>query len=79
MRMIAAVSPVTAGTLRSWAWTRRRTGPEIRGRIGVCPQEDSLDNELRVKENLVVYGRYFGLSRTRSRPTGPTSCSRSSS
>jgi lipooligosaccharide transport system ATP-binding protein len=38
-------------------------GSEIRGRIGVCPQEDSLDGELRVKENLVVYGRYFGLSR----------------
>ncbi len=41
-------------------------GSAIRARIGVCPQEDSLDNDLRVAENLVVYGRYFGLSRKES-------------
>ncbi|MDP9318789.1 MAG: ABC transporter ATP-binding protein [Actinomycetota bacterium] len=63
MRMIAAVSPVTAGTLSILGMDPARQGSEIRARIGVCPQEDSLDNELRVKENLVVYGRYFGLSR----------------
>jgi lipooligosaccharide transport system ATP-binding protein len=38
-------------------------GPEIRSRIGVCPQEDTLDNELNVRDNLVVYGRYFGIPR----------------
>ncbi|MGH3330509.1 MAG: ATP-binding cassette domain-containing protein, partial [Nocardioidaceae bacterium] len=38
-------------------------GPAIRARLGVCPQEDSLDTELNVRENLVVYGRYFGLSK----------------
>ena len=38
-------------------------GPEIRGRLGVVPQADTLDNELTVRENLVIYGRYFGLSR----------------
>src|SRR6185503_6372170 len=38
-------------------------GPEIRGRLGVVPQQDSLDQELTVRENLVMYGRYFGLSR----------------
>jgi len=63
MRMIAAVSPVTAGTLSILGMDPATRGSEIRARIGVCPQEDSLDNELRVKENLVVYGRYFGLSR----------------
>ena len=63
MRMIAAVSPVTAGTLSILGMDPRTQGSEIRARIGVCPQEDSLDGELRVKENLVVYGRYFGLSR----------------
>jgi lipooligosaccharide transport system ATP-binding protein len=64
MRMIGAVSPVTAGTLRILGLDPAVDGPEIRSRIGVCPQEDTLDNELRVKENLVVYGRFFGLSRT---------------
>ncbi len=63
MRMIAAVSPVTSGTLSILGMDPATHGSEIRARIGVCPQEDSLDGELRVKENLVVYGRYFGLSR----------------
>jgi lipooligosaccharide transport system ATP-binding protein len=63
MRMIGAVSPVTGGTLRILGLDPAVDGPEIRSRIGVCPQEDTLDNELRVKENLVVYGRFFGLSR----------------
>jgi lipooligosaccharide transport system ATP-binding protein len=38
-------------------------GPGIRARIGVVPQQDNLDNELTVRQNLQVYGRYFGLSR----------------
>jgi lipooligosaccharide transport system ATP-binding protein len=63
MRMIGAVSPVTGGTLRILGLDPAADGPEIRARIGVCPQEDTLDTELRVKENLVVYGRFFGLSR----------------
>src|SRR5262249_50430537 len=57
MRMIAAVSPVTAGRLSILGMDPASDGPQIRGRIGVCPQEDSLDNELQVHENLVVYGR----------------------
>ena len=38
-------------------------GPAIRARIGVCPQEDTLDTELTVRDNLFVYGRYFGIPR----------------
>jgi lipooligosaccharide transport system ATP-binding protein len=38
-------------------------GSAIRARLGVCPQDDTLDNELNVRENLTVYGRYFGISR----------------
>lgn len=63
MRMIAAVSPVTGGTLRILGLDPATHGSEIRARIGVCPQEDTLDDELRVRENLVVYGRYFGMGR----------------
>jgi lipooligosaccharide transport system ATP-binding protein len=36
-------------------------GPAIRARLGVCPQEDTLDNELNVRDNLFIYGRYFGI------------------
>ncbi|MCW2759562.1 MAG: transporter ATP-binding protein [Nocardioidaceae bacterium] len=63
MRMIAAVSPVTGGTLRILGLDPATDGSDIRGRIGVCPQEDSLDTELSVLENLTVYGRYFGIPR----------------
>jgi len=63
MRMIAAVSPVGAGTLEILGMDPATHGSQIRARLGVCPQEDSLDNELTVQENLVVYARYFGLSR----------------
>jgi lipooligosaccharide transport system ATP-binding protein len=63
MRMIACVSPVTEGTLRVLDRDPATEGAEIRGRLGVVPQEDSLDLELTVRENLLVYGRYFGLSK----------------
>jgi lipooligosaccharide transport system ATP-binding protein len=63
MRMIAAVSPVSAGVLRILGLDPATDGPEIRARIGVCPQEDTLDTELTVRDNLYVYGRYFGLPR----------------
>ena len=38
-------------------------GPAIRARLGVVPQRDALDEELTVRDNIVVYGRYLGLSR----------------
>src|ERR1700752_909479 len=63
MRMIGCVSPVTAGTLRVLDLDPGRDGARIRGRLGVVPQLDTLDNELTVRENLIIYGRYFGLSR----------------
>ena len=63
MRMIGAVSPVSDGTLRILGQDPATHGPQIRARLGVVPQQDSLDNELTVRENLLIYGRYFGLSR----------------
>ena len=63
MRMIGCVSPVTEGTLRVLGMDPARDGSKIRGRLGVVPQQDTLDMELTVRENLVIYGRYFDLSR----------------
>ena len=62
MRMIGCVSPVTEGTLRVLGMDPARDGPRIRARIGVVPQSDTLDMELTVRENLLIYGRYFDLS-----------------
>jgi lipooligosaccharide transport system ATP-binding protein len=67
MRMIAAVSPPSGGTLRILGLDPATDGPAIRARIGVCPQEDTLDTELTVRDNLVVYGRYFGIPRAEVR------------
>jgi lipooligosaccharide transport system ATP-binding protein len=63
MRMIAAVSPVSGGELEILGLDPAVDGPAIRGRLGVCPQEDTLDNELNVRDNLFIYGRYFGIPR----------------
>jgi lipooligosaccharide transport system ATP-binding protein len=63
MRMIAAVSPPTTGELSILGMDPASQGPEIRARLGVCPQEDTLDNELNVRDNLAVYGRFFGIPR----------------
>jgi lipooligosaccharide transport system ATP-binding protein len=63
MRMIGCVSPVTEGTLRVLDMDPAADGPRIRSRLGVVPQEDTLDMELTVRENLIIYGRYFDLPR----------------
>jgi lipooligosaccharide transport system ATP-binding protein len=67
MRMIGAVSPTSGGTLRILGMDPATEGPAIRARLGVCPQDDTLDTELSVRENLTIYGRYFGLSRAECR------------
>jgi lipooligosaccharide transport system ATP-binding protein len=62
LRMISCVSRPSAGSLRVLGLDPVRDGQQIRGRIGVVPQDDALDPELSVTENFVLYGRYFGLS-----------------
>jgi len=64
MKMIGAVSPRTDGALTVLGKDPDVDGQAIRARLGVVPQEDNLDLELTVYENLLIYGRYFGLSRT---------------
>jgi lipooligosaccharide transport system ATP-binding protein len=63
MRMIGCVSPPSDGVLRILGLDPRREGPRIRAQLGVVPQLDTLDLELSVRENLLIYGRYFGLPR----------------
>ncbi|MGB8861456.1 MAG: ABC transporter ATP-binding protein [Ilumatobacteraceae bacterium] len=67
MRMIGCVSPVTSGTLRVFGLDPATNGPQIRARIGVVPQLDTLDVELSVQENLWLYGRFFDLPRSEAK------------
>jgi lipooligosaccharide transport system ATP-binding protein len=63
MRMIGCVSPRSDGDLQVLGMDPDVDGPRIRARLGVVPQQDNLDVELSVRDNLHVYGRYFGMSR----------------
>ncbi|GLW87549.1 ABC transporter [Actinokineospora globicatena] len=67
MRMVSCVSPRTGGDLTVLGMDPHTQGPAIRARLGVVPQQDNLDNELTVRQNLHVYGRYFGLSKAHVR------------
>ncbi len=68
MRMIGATLQRTSGELEILGRDPSREGPVIRAHLGVVPQQDTLDTELTVRENLLTYGRYFGLSRSQLRP-----------
>ncbi len=67
MRMISCMSPVSAGTLRVLGMDPAVDGPRIRARLGLVPQEDSLDLELTVLDNLIVYARYFDIPKPHAR------------
>ena len=67
MRMVGCVSPRTGGELRVLGMDPEHDGPSIRARLGVVPQQDNLDSELTVRQNLHVYGRFFGLSKAHVR------------
>jgi lipooligosaccharide transport system ATP-binding protein len=67
MRMIGCTSPISDGELTVLGLDPRHDGARIRSRLGVVPQQDTLDAELTVRENLIIYGRYFGLSRAECR------------
>jgi lipooligosaccharide transport system ATP-binding protein len=67
MRMIGCISPPTEGTLRVLDLDPVHDGARIRARLGVVPQHDTLDAELTVRENILIYGRYFGLARAEVR------------
>ncbi len=67
MRMVAAVSPPSGGELAILGMDPATHGSSIRARLGVCPQEDTLDLELNIRDNLLVYASYFGIRKAAAR------------
>ncbi|WP_156251390.1 ABC transporter ATP-binding protein [Pseudactinotalea terrae] len=63
MKIIGCTSPASGGTIRILGMDPASQASKIKARLGVVPQEDALDADLTVFENLLVYGRYFGLPR----------------
>jgi lipooligosaccharide transport system ATP-binding protein len=68
MKMIGGVTSRTSGGLEIMGLDPDAHGPEVRAHLGVVPQQDNLDEELRVRDNLLVYGRYFGLPMSYLKP-----------
>lgn len=68
MRMIGGTTRRTSGTLLVNGLDPESRGPEVRASLGVVPQTDNLDPELRARDNLIMYGRYFGLPYSYLRP-----------
>ena len=64
MRIIAATSQRSGGEIKIIDKDPEKFGPQIRAHLGVVPQQDNLDEQLTCAENLYIYGRYFGLSRS---------------
>ncbi len=63
MKMISCMSPLSGGSLRVLGRDPATDGAIIRSRLGLVPQEDTLETELSVFDNLYIYGRYFDLPR----------------
>ena len=63
MKMIYGAAVPTSGELKVVGLDARHLEREVKRRIGVVPQENNLDEDLKVEENLLVYGRYFDLPR----------------
>jgi len=63
LKMIGTVSSRTSGDLSVFGLDPDRYGKAIRTRLGVVPQEDIFDEDLTAVENIVVFARYFGISR----------------
>lgn len=59
MRMIACRSPPHSGDLSVAGFNVKNENRKIRSLIGVVAQENNLDPDLNVRENLIVYSRYF--------------------
>jgi lipooligosaccharide transport system ATP-binding protein len=67
MRMIGCSSPVTDGELMVIGMDPRTQASAIKARLGVIPQHDNLDTELTVRENLLMYARYFDIPGSEAR------------
>ncbi|MBL8701506.1 MAG: ATP-binding cassette domain-containing protein [Alphaproteobacteria bacterium] len=61
MRMLLGLTRPSAGDVRVFGAPIAALGRGFRTRIGLVPQDDNLDPDLSVRQNLEVYGRYFGI------------------
>jgi lipooligosaccharide transport system ATP-binding protein len=63
IKMIHCVLPLTSGALTVAGMDVSENPREIKNMIGISPQEDNLDPDFTVQQNLLVYARYFDISK----------------
>jgi lipooligosaccharide transport system ATP-binding protein len=71
LRMLLGLTHPDAGEITLLGHPVPKAAREGRIRVGVVPQIDNLDPDFTVRENLVVYGRYFGLAEAQMRERLP--------
>ncbi len=68
VKMVHCVSPMTSGTLTVGGQPARVGNRAIKQMTGVIPQEITLDPDLTVWENLIIFARFFDIPRREARP-----------
>jgi len=63
IHMIYGFSPLSGGTIRVFGQDIHTAFRRIRARIGICQQANTLDPDLSVLENMLVFAGYFGIPR----------------
>jgi lipooligosaccharide transport system ATP-binding protein len=67
IRMLYGFAPPTSGELRVFGEEITTAWRRIKARIGVCHQENTLDPDLTVLQNLLVYAGYFAVPKAKAR------------
>ncbi len=67
VRMVYGFSPMSGGSLKVFGLDISRDWRQIKFRIGVCQQENSLDPDLTVLQNLEIFARYFDMPTKKAR------------
>jgi len=67
IRMIYGFSPKSGGELNVFGLDVAKRWREIRGRVGVCQQDNALDPDLTVEQNLLTFASYFAIPKSEAR------------
>jgi lipooligosaccharide transport system ATP-binding protein len=63
IRMMYGFSPISSGDMLIFGMDIRTDWRKIRSRMGVCQQDNTLDPDLTVEQNLLLYARYFEMDK----------------
>lgn len=66
IRMMYGVSPPTGGMLRVFDLDISKQWRRIKSRIGVCQQDNTLDPDLTVEQNLIIFAGYFSIPKKKA-------------